>query len=149
MLAVLEFWSEPPRSRASAGVREQRVSLPAVFLGSVYVSVRRLPPRRAVHLGLGSCDEVFAAGVLQLGAVSHFRRPLVEGIGASDASPFACGVVRTDCPPEIAAQLYAYAEVRGDLPLLRTPSTGSLMKKSGLRTAGARPRCSSATRRGR
>lgn len=61
--------------------------------GATYGLLRRLPRGRAVDPGECVADEIMAAGVLQLGAYASLIRPLVSGVGASDASPFACGSV--------------------------------------------------------
>lgn len=76
-------------------------------LGRIYGVVRRLPPQRGFPLPAEAADEVFATGVLQLVAFAQMRRPLVSGVGASDASPFACGAVWTDCPFTVAKRLFS------------------------------------------
>eukprot|EP00971_Amphidinium_carterae_P325960 6456538-Amphidinium_carterae.2 len=144
LLVIGLLWLTTPATR---GVAESVVGcLTGSFLfrrcllccfGQIYKDLRRMRVRIPTLLKPQSANEICAASVLQLVALSELRWPVVSGVGASDASTLAGGAVWLDLPHEIASKLYAFVEHHGDYPLLDEghafPRHRSMLKDSSLK----------------
>eukprot|EP00971_Amphidinium_carterae_P350476 6491567-Amphidinium_carterae.2 len=125
LLALGLLWLTTPATR---GVAESIVGcLTGSFLfrrcllccfGQIYRELRSMRVRTPTPLSPQSANEICAASVLQLVALSELRWPIMQGAGASDASTVAGGAVWVDLPSELVSQLFAFVEHHGDYPLL-------------------------------